>query len=300
MNYGLPYMGSKNIIAEWVLSHLPKRENLYDIFCGGCAITHCAMVKDKFDNYYINDINGTPVNAFIKALNGGYKDENRWISREEFHALKGSDDFYALSCFSFGNKIDSSYAYSRENEVMKKASHYAIFFNDYSLLKNLGIDIAELPEASIRERYLVFINLVKPMAESSCLKRLQLLENLTRLQRLQSLEIERNVTSSSTSYNSIEIKPNSVIYCDPPYINTATYNKSTFDHEAFYKWCEEQTELVIISEYYMPDDRFTCIGEKEKVCNFSATNNNKITIEKLFIPNHQVDMYKREQKENNS
>ncbi|MGL5958359.1 MAG: DNA adenine methylase, partial [Phocaeicola sp.] len=103
MNYGLPYMGSKNRIAEWVLSHLPKRENLYDIFCGGCAITHCAMVKSKFDNYYINDINETPVNAFIKALNGGYKDENRWISKEEFDEKKGTGDFYIDSCFSFGN-----------------------------------------------------------------------------------------------------------------------------------------------------------------------------------------------------
>lgn len=45
MNYGLPYMGSKNKIAEWILSYLPKAENLYDLFCGGCAITENVKTK---------------------------------------------------------------------------------------------------------------------------------------------------------------------------------------------------------------------------------------------------------------
>ena len=33
--YGLPYMGSKNQIAEWVVAQLPSAENFYDLFCGG-------------------------------------------------------------------------------------------------------------------------------------------------------------------------------------------------------------------------------------------------------------------------
>ena len=45
MRYGLPYMGSKNKIAEWVLSYLPQADNFYDLFCGGCAITHCAITQ---------------------------------------------------------------------------------------------------------------------------------------------------------------------------------------------------------------------------------------------------------------
>lgn len=56
MNYGLPYMGSKNKIAEWVVGHFPEKKHFYDLFAGGCAVTHCAMLKSKFNTYTINDI----------------------------------------------------------------------------------------------------------------------------------------------------------------------------------------------------------------------------------------------------
>ena len=50
MRYGVPYKGSKNQIAEWVCSHFPKASNFYDLFAGGCAITHCAMEKSVLLN----------------------------------------------------------------------------------------------------------------------------------------------------------------------------------------------------------------------------------------------------------
>jgi site-specific DNA-adenine methylase len=40
MRYGLPYKGSKNAIADWIVSTLPKAEIFVDLFCGGGAITH--------------------------------------------------------------------------------------------------------------------------------------------------------------------------------------------------------------------------------------------------------------------
>ena len=48
MNYGLPYQGSKNAIAEWVIGQLPEAETFVDLFCGGCAITHAAMLSGKY------------------------------------------------------------------------------------------------------------------------------------------------------------------------------------------------------------------------------------------------------------
>lgn len=35
MRYGLPYKGSKNAIAEWIVSELPSCENFVDLFMGG-------------------------------------------------------------------------------------------------------------------------------------------------------------------------------------------------------------------------------------------------------------------------
>ena len=43
--YGLPYMGSKNKIAKWVVGCLPAAPHFYDLFCGGGAVTHAAIFK---------------------------------------------------------------------------------------------------------------------------------------------------------------------------------------------------------------------------------------------------------------
>ena len=43
MRYGLPYQGSKAELAERIVALLPEAEHLYDIFAGGCAVTHCAL-----------------------------------------------------------------------------------------------------------------------------------------------------------------------------------------------------------------------------------------------------------------
>lgn len=93
-------------------------------------------------------------------------------------------------------------------------------------------------------------------------------------------------------YRDLEILPDSVIYCDPPYKDTGGYGME-FDHESFYDWCEKQTSLVLISEYWMPEDRFVCITDFERKSTFSATNNDLSRIEKVFVPKGQYEMYKR-------
>ena len=47
--YGLPYMGSKSKHADWVIEHLPAAENFYDLFAGGCAVTHAALLPESFN-----------------------------------------------------------------------------------------------------------------------------------------------------------------------------------------------------------------------------------------------------------
>lgn len=122
MRYGVPYKGSKNGIAEWVVSIFPERANFYDLFAGGCAVTHCAMLSGKFKSYTINDIEDVP-QLFMDAVNGKFSNEKRWISREDFFALKDKEA-YIRYCWSFGNN-GRVYLYSREVEPWKKALHYA-------------------------------------------------------------------------------------------------------------------------------------------------------------------------------
>lgn len=103
------------------------------------------------------------------------------------------------------------------------------------------------------------------------------------------------LTTSVGDYRDVEILPDSVCYCDIPYFSTREYrhNEVLFDYEVFYDWCERQTALVLISEYWMPEDRFVCIAERPRKSTFSATNNSLERIEKVFVPKHQYEMYKR-------
>lgn len=153
MKYGLPYKGSKNKLAERIVRLLPKRTHLIDLFCGGCAVSHAALLMGKYEHIHINDINWMCPTLFIDALNGKYNDENRWISREDFFRLKDTDPYVAV-VWSFGNNL-RGYLYSKEIEPLKKAIHYAMFFSDYSLGKELGHDLSFIdPIQDIQKRYL--------------------------------------------------------------------------------------------------------------------------------------------------
>lgn len=79
-----------------------------------------------------------------------------------------------------------------------------------------------------------------------------------------------------------------VIYCDPPYRGTEKYyteNKNGFPYKEFDEWCIEMAKnnTVLISEYYMPEDKFQCIKEiNHKVGNSPTHKTHAVRIEKLF------------------
>ena len=87
---------------------------------------------------------------------------------------------------------------------------------------------------------------------------------------------------------------NAVIYCDIPYKDSIGYS-TDFDYEQFYNWCEEQTKcgnIVLVSEYEMPEDRFECIWQKQVKTH--QNNRNKINkVEKLFICKEKLKWTKR-------
>lgn len=140
MNYGVPYKGSKNKLAERIVRFLPKRDNLIDLFCGGCAVSHAALLMGKYKHIHISDVNWMCPTLFIDALNGKYNDETRWISREDFSRLKNADPYVAI-VWSFGNNM-RDYLYSKEIEPLMRAVHYAIFFNNYEPGRALGHDLS--------------------------------------------------------------------------------------------------------------------------------------------------------------
>lgn len=86
------------------------------------------------------------------------------------------------------------------------------------------------------------------------------------------------------SYLDLFVPDKSIIYCDPPYLNSTKY-KIDFDHEVFYNWCREMSlkgHSVFVSEYQMPDD-FTCVWEKEMVSSLTKDTGSKKGVEKMFV-----------------
>lgn len=86
------------------------------------------------------------------------------------------------------------------------------------------------------------------------------------------------------------ILPDSLVYCDIPYKNTDGY-EGGFNHDEFYEWARNQKELVIISEYSMPEG-FVCVAEFDKRQLLCSGAGKKIK-EKLFIPEHQLDLWQQ-------
>jgi hypothetical protein len=164
MRYGLPYMGSKNKIADWVIDSLPPAEHFYDLFCGGCAVTHAAMLRHKYKTYHVNDITDMGV-VFAKLATEGYKPDFHWVSREEFNANKENDILMAIN-WSYGNN-GYDYLYGKAKEPIKKACHYAVCFEDYTLADELEIDIHGIEGISgIKERYTAYKKLWKEKYQS--------------------------------------------------------------------------------------------------------------------------------------
>jgi len=101
------------------------------------------------------------------------------------------------------------------------------------------------------------------------------------------VEKMKGVIFQNKPYYELELPPNSIVYCDPPYEGTTKY-ANDFDHNLFWNWVRntsKQGHTVFVSEYNAPDD-FKCVWEKETTSQLSITNKNgisKIATERLFL-----------------
>lgn len=304
MNFGLPYKGSKNLLAQRILDCIPSASVFVDLFCGGCAVSHAALLSGRFARVVVNDIEGDVSRLFVAAVNGQYKGESRWISREDYFRLKESDP-YVRYCWSFGNN-GMDYIYSEAVEPYKRALHYAVVFGDFAALRRLCPLVSDAAEkalaglASRKARRIevgrVIVRRLKQVGKPEDLKNNPLFgqirlkdggvvrkESLERLQSLESLERPQSLECLEMDYRDVQLPDGCVVYCDPPYAGTDGYglHKSAFDQEAFWNWARKCERLLFISEYSAPVD-FVPILEVPHRSRISATTNNSVT-ERLFV-----------------
>ena len=297
ITYGVPIQGSKNKIAEKILAQLPKADVLVDLFCGGGAITHCALLSDKYDKIIMNDKNSSIVELFMNAARGKYKDERRWISREDFFRLRETDP-YVKWCWSFSNN-GRNYMYGKIVEPWKKALYYARVLGDTSLLENMGIhsdgsrEDVRVHVDEYRKKYGAWLNsgklTYKGQTRLQCLESLERLERLERLESLERLERLERLVSYTADYNDVHIPSNAVVYCDIPYCGRDCNGYKGFDHEQFYEWAKSRDD-IFISEYNMPPP-FIEYWSCEKWVLSNGDGSHAKTVERLFTTQQTLDKF---------
>lgn len=102
---------------------------------------------------------------------------------------------------------------------------------------------------------------------------------------LKQAESLRGVQFHHCSYDDLEIPPNSIIYCDPPYLGTTGYATGSFDHDKFWQWCRDKVSeghRVYVSEYTAPDD-WVSVWEKTVNNTLTKDTGSKKGVEKLFV-----------------
>ena len=111
---------------------------------------------------------------------------------------------------------------------------------------------------------------------------------------IRNIEKQRNNLNGIKFYSkhfldlpTLKIK-NYVIYCDIPYYNKKyskkKYYGTIFPYDKFYKWAigMAKENIVLISEYNMPEDKFKCIWTKDHKVGINQGEHKK-RVEKLFI-----------------
>ena len=271
MRYGLPYQGSKSRIADWVVGNLPSAPVLVDIMCGGGAVSHAAVLSGKYGRVVLNDVNGM-ADVFVRAARGEYADYSFVPDREQFFALRDSDPVVSL-LYSFGNNR-RDYLWSQTLEPVKVAASRMLC----------------APSLSERRRYWrVFCRVLREYVEgyNEIPERLQGLEGLERLQGLQGLQ---GLEGSCADYRDVEIPSDAIVYVDPPYDGTNCKAYQGFDFDAFHAWLDSVPNLTVVSEYTCPPNCVQ-VAEREHYTTLSASSNKLPRVERLFVPERQLDEY---------
>ncbi len=288
MNYGMPYMGSKSGVIDSISLNFPKAENFYDLFGGGGSVTHYMMLhkSHRYQNFYYNEINTNVATLLKRAINGEFnynRFKPEWISKEEFHKRKNHDGYVAC-VWSFGNG-QQWYLFGEDIEPYKKSFHMAVVFDEFDTTaeKVLGFNAWPVDVKTIKQKRYYLSQKVKFNNKNISAIRRGSLEQLERLGRLEQLERLGQLTITSLSYEQVEIKPNSIVYCDIPYERTEGYGRR-FDKRKFLDWAAVQKNAVFISEYQLNDSRFKHVYTIDK--NIKLNSNGEAAIEgkqeKLF------------------
>lgn len=106
---------------------------------------------------------------------------------------------------------------------------------------------------------------------------------------LAQVELLKGCRMTNLTFYKLQIPPESIVYCDPPYAGTTGY-KSSINHEHFWQWAANLASFghtVFVSEYSVPafTHRWQCVWEQTVKSSLSANGRyggSKQSVERLF------------------
>lgn len=276
-HYGIPYMGSKQKLVDkivpFVLDRHPETTHFYDLFGGGGSVSLYAVRKYPKLQVHYNELSKA-IGGLMQHLKDGGDIPVAWIDRDTFERKHKGDDWFAgalQTCWTFGNN-QKSYLYGKPIEEFKEHLTDLVMTGegDIDWLEQTADDI-NLKEYGKKAPTKIFLNTKRystPYQRRIILSRqianIGQLQHLARLERLVQIEnmpgIKRLNITAGTGYAEVPITGDRpLLYCDPPYENTAEYREGGFDHKAFYDWCMAQNFPVYVSSYKVSDERFKLV-----------------------------------------
>ena len=299
MSWGLPYNGSKQGIAEEIVSAFPSAPVLVDAFCGGGAISHCALCSGKFGKVLANDIEPNLPQLLKGCLDGSFRMPRRWVPREELlKRLNGTEleDVAISLCWSF-NSLRDGYFCSENLEAYEKALWDARVEGDLSGFTGRSVAVST---GSRREMATKLQAVLEAFPEAkrkggegysdSCFLSLAPLAHIARLEGLKAKNPEA-LETSNLPYDQVPIPDGALVYCDIPYENTREYKCGAFDKRKFERWCLDSPYLIVVSEYSMSED-FEEVAAFDKFSSFKGES----TKEKLFVVKDRVQEWRERTK----
>lgn len=282
MKYGIGYMGSKSKIAKDIIDLLPTGKRFVDLFGGGFAMSHCALLSGKYESVLYNDINPLIVQYVKDAITGKYSPLTfvpEFITRQLFYELKDKDG-YVKYCWSFGNN-GKDYLYSKEKEQLKHILHDFIVFGKWN--DCLPKELLELVTAKdIKERRKQTKRFMKQNGKRLDIEHLERLQHLEHLERLQHLQHFEYLEITCADYKDYQYKDGDVVYCDIPYYKTKQYD-NFFDFNAFFNWVKTRPYQVYFSNNEKIPQVFPCIWQKEIKTTLCSNNNAVKQNERLYV-----------------
>lgn len=283
MNYGLPYKGSKNTIAERIIEQLPSGEHFVDCCCGGGAILQAAVLSGKYKTVTGYDINKAIVGlveATMVVFGQIDYESVRLVTKEEFYARRDRNetllDWLSRYIASFGfNGMEYMWG---ENRIKLK----------YLMQQAISAGSVEERRCALRD-FMVSITKDRPSDED--FKNLCHIEQATNLKRFREVEETMKARKTKTklrvvcgSMYDIPFEKYDVIYFDPPYEGTKGYQNKQFSgimFRALLSALQQAGKSVFVSEYNCPCDGYTEVWNASKRMTQDAYKNTNVT-ERLF------------------